>query len=313
MAKKSAKTKKDVEDIEVQGEVVTPKKETRSYLSHGTVIVKFIPDFKNGIQDKKHPLYGGLSSNASIAIPAPLLKRRIDKIFTKDELEFLGKELNEDLSPNAPFWKEYRKDEFGMPMGVFPIFLKKEGMLLKKDDPLDYIRIKILKDSDLVAASPKEIKNRKSQYRFVLIEQDQIHKEDLDMMSIKKAAMKLHTKYEDDNDVLRYILKSFNKNVSYNSKPDFLQNETWKLVEIDPKRFKMLLSDDLIREKILIDKAVRYKLLNRSNNLFYTTTGDAVKLDGEANDYTGAAKFLASGAGQEMKLELQAQLKQLEN
>jgi hypothetical protein len=285
----------------------------KNYLKEGTVIVKFIPDFRNGINDKKHPLYGGLSSNASISIPAPLLTRRIDKIFTKDELEFLGEKLNEDLSANAPFWREYRKDEFGMPMGVFPIFLKKEGMLLKKSDPLDYIKLKVLQDSEIIANSPAEIGNRKSQYRFVLIEQDQIHREDLDVMSAKKAAMKLHTKFENDEDILRFALKSFNKNVSYSNKLPFLQKETWNLVEIDPVRFTMIMSDELIETKILIDKAIRYNLLNRSNNLYYTATGDPVRLDGEANDYEGAARFLASGAGQEMSLEFEAQIKKLEN
>lgn len=298
--------------MEVTAEVVSPKVTTKNYLKEGTVIVKFIPDFKNGITDKKHPLFGGLSSNASIAIPAPLLKRRIDKIFTEDELEFLGKKLNEDLAPNSDFWREYRRDDFGMPLGTFPIFLKKEGMLLKKSDPLDYIKIKILKDSEIVANSPAEIKNRKSQYRFVLIEQDQIHREDLDIMSAKKAAVKLHTKYEDDVDILRFVLKSFNKNVSYSNTLDFLQKETWTLVEVDPIRFKMLLSDEFIETKILVDKAVRYKLLTKSNNLYYTAVGDPVRLDGEANDYEGAAKFLASGAGQEMRLEFEAQIKKLE-
>ena len=285
----------------------------KNYLTEGTVIVKFIPDFKNGIDDKKHPLYGGLSSNASIAIPAPLLTRRIDKIFTKDELEFLAEALNEEhLQANAPFWREYRKDEFGMPMGVFPIFLKKEGMLLKKSEPLDYIKIKILQDSDIVANSPAEIKNKKSQYRFVLIEQDQLHREDIDGISVKKKAVKLHTQYENDEDVLRYVLKSFNKNVSYSSKLPFLQNETWKLAELNPKMFNTLLADELVETKILVDKAVRYKLLNKSNNLFYTAVGDPVRLDGDANDYNGAAKYLASGAGQEMRLNLEAQIKNLE-
>jgi hypothetical protein len=182
----------------------------------------------------------------------------------------------------------------------------------KKSDPMDYIKIKILKDSEIVANSPSEIKNRRGQYRFVLIEQDQMHKEDLDVVSAKKAAMKLHDRYESDKDILRFVLKSFNKNVSYNSDLDFLVNETWKLVEIDPVRFRNLLSDEYLETKILVDKAVRYKLLNKANNLYYTASGDPVRLDGEANDYTGAAKYLASGAGQEMRLEFEAQIKNLE-
>jgi|AntDeeMinimDraft_6_1070357.scaffolds.fasta_scaffold04573_1 hypothetical protein len=284
----------------------------KNCLSKGNVIVQFIPDFKNGISDKAHPLYGGLSSNASISIPAPLLTRRIEKIFSEDELEFLAYKLNEDTKANSSFWREHRQDEFGMPTGHFPIFLKKEGMMLKKSDPLDFIKIRILQDSDIVANSPSEIKNKASQYRFVLIEHDQIHKEDLDIMSSKKSAMKLHTKYEKNEDVLRYILKSFNKNVNFSHELPFLQKETWKLVEVDPARFTRIVEDDLIQEKILVDKAVRYRLLTTSNRLYYTASGDSVKLDGEKNDYVGAAKYLASGAGQEMALQFEAQIDQLE-
>ena len=139
---------------------------SKSILKDETVIVKFIPEFKNGITDKKHPLYGGFRSNASISIVAPLLKKRIDKIFTPEELKALSEALNgEDLSPNAPFWREYRKDEYGMPKGEFPIFLKKEGAIFNKKNPLDYIKIRVLEDSNIVASSPAEIKKRSSEYR----------------------------------------------------------------------------------------------------------------------------------------------------
>jgi hypothetical protein len=284
----------------------------KNYLTQGKVIVQFIPDFRNGITDKQHPLYGGLSSNASIGIPAPLLRRRIDKIFTQDELEFLGEKLNEDLSGNSPFWREFRRDEFGMPMGIFPIYLKKEGDMLDKSDPLDYIKLKVLQDCELVANDHEDARNRSSECRFILIEQDSVHDEDIDIISITKKAMSLHTKYEKNEDVLRFVLKSFNKNVSYSNKLPFLVNETWKIMQIEPQRFVGILDDEFIETKIVLDKAVRYKLLTKASNLYYTTSGDPVKLDDSANDYEGAAKFLASGAGQEMRLELEAQIKKLE-
>lgn len=287
------------------------KELTKSYLTEEVVILKYIPNFKNGITDKKHPLYGGLSSNASIAVSAPLLTRRIDEIFTKDELAFLSAELHgEDLSPTSSFWREYRKDEFGMANGYFPIFLRKEGAIFKKNNALDYIYLKILEDFPLIANSPEQA-SKDGSYRFVLIKQDQLHKEDLENISAKKKAYKLHTKYENEEDVLRYILKSFNKNVSYNSKLDFLQKETWKLADVAPVMFIKTAEDELLMAKILLDEALRYKLVSRSNKLYYTIDGKPINLDGETNDIDGAARFLDSGAGQEMKLELEAKIKLL--
>lgn len=290
-------------------EIKEEKKESKNYLTEETVIVKYVMDHKNGISDKAHPLYGGLSSNASIAIPAPLLTRRIEKIFEKEELEFLGKELNEDLSPNSDFWREYRKDEYGMPVGYFPIYLKKEGMFLKKNNALDYIKIRILEDSPIVAKNPEELKLNKSSYRFVLINHSEQFNNDLGDISTKKKAYKLHSKYEKNEGVLRYLLKCFNKNVSYNNKLPFLQKETWKLAEVAPELFVKYLEDDYLDEKVVLDNALRYKLVSKVKGLFYTSAGDPIRLDGDNNDYTGAAKYLASGVGQDMKLELQAMIK----
>lgn len=284
---------------------------SKSYLTDETVIVKFIPDFKNGITDKHHPLYGGLSSNASIAIPAPLLTNELKDIFTKEELEFLAKELNEDsLAPNSSFWREFRKDEYGMPNGVFPIFLKKEGMLLNKKDALHYIYIKILENDPIIANSVQDTKNRAG-CRFLLIKHDQMHKEDLSKINSKKEAFKLHTKYEKNDRVLRYVLKSFNKSVAFNTTGDFLIKETWKLAEVASDLFVKTLEDPYLEAKILLDDAIRFKLVSKSNNLFYNLVGDPIALDGEANDYAGASKFLDSGAGQEMKLEIEAKIKVL--
>lgn len=285
---------------------------SKSILKDETVIVKYIPNFKNGISDKKHPLYGGLSSNATISIPAPLLTRRIEKIFSAEEIEALSKALpGEDLSPTSDFWKEYSKDAYGMPKGYFPIFLKKEGAMFNKKNAIDYIKIRVLEDSPLVASSPEEIKNRASEYKFVLIKHNQMHDGDLVKINHKKEAMKLHTKYEKDPLILQHVLKGFNKNVSYSSSLKFLQNETWKLLEVEPKMFVSILKDDYLEAKVLLDQALRYKLVSRSNKLYYTLTGEPIQLDGEKNDYEGAAKFLDSGAGQEMKLELEAKINTL--
>lgn len=284
----------------------------KNYLTDETVMVQYVPSFINGISDKKHPLYGGLSSNASIGVTAPLVTDEIDKIFTQDELDFLGEKLNEDLSRTSDFWKEYRKDQNGMPQGIFPIFLKKEGMHLTKRNPLDYIRIRILEHFPLVAKSQEELKYNRAQYRFVLIEKNQLFKEDIDNMSYEKRATELHSKYEKNDKVLAYILKTFNRNVTLSNSRDFLVKETWKLVKSHPKQFVATVEDELLSTKVWLDDFLRYKLVTRSNNLYFTLTGDPLRLDGETNDYTGAANYLSSGAGQEMLLELQAKVKLME-
>ena len=97
-------------------------KELKNCLTEEKIFVKFIPNYLNGITDKTHPLHGGLSGNASIGIPAPIMNKRIQAIFTREELDFLGDELGEDLRPNSSFWREFRRDENNMLVDGFPIY-----------------------------------------------------------------------------------------------------------------------------------------------------------------------------------------------
>ena len=283
---------------------------SESILRDETVIVKFLPNTRNGILDPKHPLYGGLSSNASIAVPAPIMRRKLDKLFTKEEIAVLSKELSgEDLRPTSPFWREYRKDELGMNIGVFPIFLKKEGLLLNKKEALDFIKIRILENTPIVAPSQAQIKNKESEYRFVLIKQKELHKEDIQKIGWKKKAVKLHTKFEDDERILRHILRTFNRSVGSTHRLPFLQNETWKLVEAEPKLFVKAMEDEFLEEKVLVYDLLKENLLTSSNKLFFNMENDPLKLEGDRNDLEGASRYLASGVGQEERLELEAKLK----
>jgi len=281
-----------------------------SLLVDEPVLVKFLFDMRNGITDPKHPLYGGLSSNASIGIPAPVLRGGVERLFGKDELAILAKELNEPhLKNNSTFWREYRKNDLGMPAGIFPIHLKKEGLLLNKKDALDFIKIRILEDAPIVASSPGEVKNKKSQYRFVLVKYADKHKEDIANISAKKKAVKLHTKYEDDDKILKFILRGFGKHVGNKHTSEFLQNETWKQVEANPGMFVKILEDEFITEKVLIYDLLAAKLINKSNKLYFSKESEPLKLDGDTNDLDGAARYLASGVGQDLRIELEAKLK----
>lgn len=283
---------------------------SESILRDETVIVKFLPNTRNGILDPKHPLYGGLSSNASIAVPAPIMRRKLDGLFSKEELAVLSKKLSgEDLRPTSEFWREYRKDELGMNIGVFPIFLKKEGLLLNKKDAVDYIKIRILENTPIVAPSPSEVKNKESEYRFVLVKQGELHREDIKKITWKKKAVKFHTKYEDDERILQHVLRSFNKSVGSSHKLPFLQNETWKLVEAEPQLFVKAMEDEFLDEKVLIYDLLKENLLTSSNKLFFSLENDPLRLEGDRNDLEGAARYLASGVGQDLRVELEAKLK----
>lgn len=285
-------------------------RELKNCLSEEKVFVKYVMDVKNGITDRTHPLYGGLSTSASIGIPAPLMTKRIGMIFSKEELEFLGEELGENLKPNSDFWKEFRRDQAGTMVDGFPIHLRKEGAMFNKNNAMDYIKIRILEDSPIVANSLEGLKQSEG-CRFYLLSEKDVYKKEISDISTKQEAYKLFGKYEDDEAVLKYVLKSNNKSVDPKAKIEFLQKEAWKITETNPKAFTAVLKDEHLKTKIKMSDFLQYKLINKMNNLYYDIEGKALALDGEMNDVNGAARYLDSGIGGEFRLEMEAKVKTL--
>lgn len=272
------------------------------------VFVRYIPNFGNGITEKEHPEYGGLSNNARIGICAPVSTRRITKIFTREELDLLAVEFNDPtlVNDSSDFWKEYVTDQYGMSKSIFPIFLKKEGSMLEKSDPKDFIYIRILEDSDSVGSSIEDAKVKGCKFAMIK-EKDQFKKEKIDKDSAKKA-FKLYDKYEDNAAVLRYLLGSSGKPVNISANLEFLQNEAWKKMNESPLLFSGILGDELLDFKIKVTAFLRYKLISKVNSLYYFEDGQIISLDGDKNDMNGAAKYFQSGIGQEQLLMLQAKL-----
>jgi hypothetical protein len=272
------------------------------------VFVKYLPDLSNGITDKTHPEYGGLSNNARIGICAPVSTRRINDIFSEDELRVLAEEFNDPtlVRGDSDFWKEYITDKYGMSQSIFPIFLKKEGALYNKKNPIDYIYIRVLEDSESLGGSVEEAKVKKCKFALIK-EKDEFKKEKVDISSAK-SAFKLYNKYDENEDVLRYLLSNISKPVSATVGLEFLQRESWKEMNARPVLFAKILEDEFLETKIKITHFLRYKLINKVNSLYYFEKGEPITFDGVVADMQGAASYLGSGVGQEALLSLEAKL-----
>lgn len=287
------------------------EKKSSDILIDETVIVQYLPNFKNGITDKTSPLYGGLSNRSTIGICAPLLDGGVSRIFTKDEIEFLAKETQEDLSPKSSFWKELRVDENGMRNGIFPIYIGKDGIMLNKKYAIDYIKIRILEHSNIVAKSTKDAKERQTEVRFLMINKKDVHKDELETINFKRKANQLFGKMESNAEVLMYILRQFGKSVDSSQSIDFLQTEVYKQMEKEPEVFVGFANDPLLPTKLKLELYVQYNLVEVVKGLYYNSEGDKLSLDGKINNKDGAAEYLASGAGSETKLVLDAKLEKL--
>lgn len=280
-----------------------------------TVAIRYVLDKKNGVEDKSHTLYGGLTNSAVIAIPAPLNvdgRNQISTLFTKEELQILSEELHDPTitNVNAPFWKDYALDENRMPIGKFPIYLKKEGMLLEMKDPLHYIYLKVLLASPIVAKDKEDVKYKES-FRFYAVDSDKVYEEKRESISHKKKAYVEFGKIEDNREVVLFVLRAMGASIASDAKMDFLNNTLFDYMEDRTSTFLSIVDDKYLKMKIFIGKLVAAKLLNVKDELYYTSDNKVnLALDGKINNIDNAAEYLASSIGQETYLALVAGLKQ---
>lgn len=277
------------------------------FLRAETVTVKYIKKETGNIKDPKHVAYGGLLEGSSIAIPAPTLdNNRMKNILTNKEKEGLEYLLKKDLSIYGDFWKqEYSKG------GIFPIFLGKEDTRLDLSDPIQYLMYKVLTVSPLVATTLDEVRN-KATYRFVMVAEGEEIQKEKDAVGNKVIAFEKYVQYKNNKDVLRYILRNLGRYTSKNQDLNFLQVEVAKMIEKDPNMFVAITADELIETKVLLEEAVEYGVVDRIEKKFYTKEKQPIS-GGEVPLLETAAAYLASPLGQELRLTIQAKLKNTKN
>ena len=278
------------------------------FLENKIVSVKFIPKENNGVKDPKHVLYGGMLNGAEVSIPAPTMDNgKMKNLLTdveKKGLEHLLDEVN--LSIYGNFWKE---GGGAYEMGILPVMLGKDEIRLDLSSPYDYIKYKILMVSPIVANSLDEIKHRATN-RFVLTSASEELAKTIEKGGYKVNAYKYFVKYEGDKNVLRYTLRGLGRNTNRSHGLDFLQAEMHKELEKNPSLVCSLMGDEYLKTKVLIESCFEYGAVNRVDKQYYTLDGEKIS-GGEPPYLDVAAQYLASNLGQEMRLALEARLKNI--
>lgn len=283
----------------------TPVEEiSTAFLRDEKVTIKYINRESADIKDPKHVAYGGLFQTAEIAIPAPTMdNQKMKNLLTNEEkagLEHILKGMN--LSIYGDFWKKTAHDE-----GILPIFLGKDELTLDLSDPYDYIKYKVLFISPIVANSLNEVRN-KATYRFVMTSEGEETAREKDKVGYKVMAFEAYVAHKNNKEVLRYILRNLGKYTSKNQKLDFLQVETSKLIEKNPSLFVTVAADKQIKIKVLMEECVENGIVVRKDEKYYDIDGQPLS-DGQTPTIDVAAGYLSSPLGQEMRLALEAKLK----
>ena len=268
-----------------------------------TVIVKYIARNRGMASnvDKNHVISGGMLQNSVKKFSAPLQRNgSIANILSKDEKEFLESITGLDLSVYGEFWNTHF------------VSLHKEDAsnILDLSNPMDYIDYKILLSlSKNDIATSWADRNKNQTYQFAITREHEEMLETKGKYDSKKEAFKLYGKIEDSKEQLLGVLKLLtNKNLSKDSKLDWLQHEVEKVVDKEPQKFLNVVKDKSLFTKILINEAIEKGIVVKKANKYSTIDGLELCEAGEVPTFDNAVRYLDELRNQEVRTIIEAKL-----
>lgn len=277
------------------------------FLRNELVIIQFIPKPTKEISDPKHVAYGGkLNGTFDNIVPPRLDKGKMQNILTKQEKDGLEFLMGRDLSIYGDYWRSYRKG------GMFPIALGKDDVTLNLSVPEDYIKYKVLLNTNLVANSIEQFESEyRASYKYVMVKEDETSNQEENKANSRATAYMFYAEQSNSPDGLRYILRKLGKHTHARQDIKFLRGEVGKAIETerDRKLIVKLSEEKDLKEKILLEEAFTLGIIDRISDQYFTKEKDPICGTGVEPTEENAAKFLGSPVGQEMRLEIEARIK----
>lgn len=164
----------------------------------------------------------------------------------------------------------------------FIVTLDKNVMQLDLNNPMDYIRWKVLlTNKDLIAPSDAQ-RFGKGTYKFCITEEGAIEEAKAKKTASTKDAYMALGKIMDSPTKMRNFLNVYfftrkgGKTIAPNAKKEFLVTETEKVLEADVKGFIATLEDKSYDTKVLIYQALKARAITREGLVYTTTEGEAI-------------------------------------
>lgn len=267
------------------------------------------------VTDPKHILYGGMADDAVKTFVVPKLTTgTFVNVLTNSEMAFLEDYLGMEKGTLSVYKKENNFWSDANPQGINKVKLRKQDNYLDLSVPEDYIRYKILlANKDFIAASLKVLEDRpKATYQFVLIEgSEQINSAKRSMNITRECYMEFG-KIENDIETLMTVVELIDgRNVAPNTSIDFLQTKIDSFIQSNPKTFLKVIKDETLPTKVLIRRSVNAgNIVKRGDYLYLKKDGKPLCGDNEEPVLSVAVKYLNNPRNQDIKLGLEALLKQ---
>lgn len=287
--------------------------ETKSCLENRKVVVRYIMKKDPDIQDENHVLYGGMSDDSTIEFVAPITESGfiVPTIINKEQQAFLEEVMGFSagyMSPHSVnnFWNDHNA------RGLNSVVLGKSDTILDLSLPGDYIKYLILKaNKNEICPSHQEYKLRpKSSYRFEIIDFEEQHKVNVDMMNIEIKAYELMGSIKSDFWKMKTILEGITKRVyASNASLDYMQSEVHKLIKKDVYVFVEKAEDKLLDNKVIINKAVEKHVVIKRNSTYYYQNLPMCEA-GQESTLNVAANWLSLPKNAEIKYAIEEALQE---
>lgn len=222
---------------------------------------------------------------------------RLISILTAEEQELFEKTFNYEpghlsfYKKNSEFWTKTMR-----------VKLSKDGITLDLSDPMDYLKYKILQVAKQVAPSWED-RYKSGEYKFALVDEDEEVKSTVSRSELNSKAYRLFGKIEDSVEDMQNVLRVYGKKSS-SVKKDFLQAEIQKLIDKDIKEFIKIIEDPSFKTKVLIDKALQVRAIDRTSKGGYALPGG----DELGRNLAETVEFLESPRYQDILLKIKAQI-----
>lgn len=284
-------------------------------LRNERVIVRFVPRQSGIVTNPKHILYGGMAEGAIRKFTVPKLSSGIFvNVLTDNEKAYLEEVMGLEYNALSIYKKVDNFWDDSNEGGISTVRLTKGDNYLNLADPEDYIRYKILlANKDFIAPSLQELEDHpKRTYQFVIVQEGEETRNANKEMSATMQSYMEFGKIQDNVQILRTIIETLDgRPTAKNTKPEFLQQRVNKLIQADARLFLRVIKDPLLPTKVLIKRAIEGGLIsNRGGMLYLKADGTPLCGDNEEPTLNVAAKFLSSPKHQELKLSLEAKLKE---
>lgn len=284
-------------------------------LRNERVIVRFVPRQSGIVTNPRHILYGGMAEGAIRKFTVPKLSSGMFvNVLTDNEKAYLEEAMGLEYNALSIYKKMDNFWDDSNEGGISTVRLTKGDNYLNLADPEDYIRYKILlANKDFIAPSLQELEDHpKRTYQFVIVQEGEETRNANKEMSATMQSYMEFGKIQDNVQILRTIIEILDgRPTAKNTKLEFLQQRVNKLIQADARLFLRVIKDPLLPTKVLIKRAIEGGLIsNRGGMLYLKSDGTPLCGDNEEPTLNVAAKFLSSPKHQELKLSLEAKLKE---